>query len=164
MTPGADYYQSLPKKITAAAALFIDNKNRVFVVKPTYKSHWEIPGGVVEKNESPKQAATREVKEELGIDVPNLEFLCVDYAVPSEPKDESLQFVFFGGQLDQKTLSKIKLNKEELSEYKFVSVREAKKLLTNHEVHTSFPNRLEQSLLALKRKESVYLEDGKRVR
>lgn len=164
MTPSADYYQSLPKKRMAAAALFTDNTGKVFVVKPTYKSHWEIPGGVVEKNESPRKAAAREVKEELGIDVSYLEFLCVDYAVPSGPKDESLQFVFFGGQLDKKVLAKIKLNKEELSEYKFVSVKDAKKLLTNHEVHTSFSDRLEQSLLALRRKESVYLEDGKKIR
>ncbi|MBI4100054.1 NUDIX hydrolase [Candidatus Microgenomates bacterium] len=161
MTPDATYYQSLPKKRMAAAALFVNDKNEVLLVKPTYKTHWEIPGGVVEENESPRNAVIREVKEELGLTLTNPEFLCIDYAIASGPKDESLQFVFFGGNLDQKTESKIKLQQKELSEYKFVQLAKAKALTINREVHTSFPDRIEQALRALQKRKAVYLEDGK---
>jgi len=72
------YYDSLPKKRMASGVLYLNEVRELLIVKPTYRDHWLIPGGVVEINESPLQAARREVKEELGIDAGDLEFICVD--------------------------------------------------------------------------------------
>ena len=66
------YQRSLPKKRMSAGALFFDEAGRLLVVEPAYKSNWEIPGGAVELNESPRQACVREVKEELGLERPLL--------------------------------------------------------------------------------------------
>ena len=52
----------------AAGALFLDAEGRVLLVHPTYKDTWDIPGGYVERGESPAAACRREVLEELGID------------------------------------------------------------------------------------------------
>ena len=52
----------------AAGALFFDDQGRVLLVHPTYKDTWDIPGGYVERGESPAAACRRELKEELGID------------------------------------------------------------------------------------------------
>ncbi len=41
----------------AAGVLFRDAAGRVLLVKPTYKDGWEIPGGYVERGESPHAAA-----------------------------------------------------------------------------------------------------------
>ncbi len=60
------FQQTLPKKRISAGCLFFDEHNRLLVVNPTYKETWEIPGGVVEQNESPRDAVIREVSEELG--------------------------------------------------------------------------------------------------
>ena len=49
------------------------------ILKPTYKNHWLLPGGVVEANESPRQACIREVKEETDIDCQLTRLLCIDY-------------------------------------------------------------------------------------
>jgi 8-oxo-dGTP pyrophosphatase MutT (NUDIX family) len=35
------------------------------LLEPTYKEDWEIPGGIIEENESPREACKREVLEEL---------------------------------------------------------------------------------------------------
>jgi 8-oxo-dGTP diphosphatase len=51
----------------AAGVLFVDEQERVLLVRPTYKAYWEIPGGYVDEGESPLQACTREVAEELVI-------------------------------------------------------------------------------------------------
>ena len=51
----------------AAGVLFFDDAGRILLVQPTYKDHWDIPGGYVETGETPAQAAAREVREELDI-------------------------------------------------------------------------------------------------
>ncbi len=51
----------------------IENNDKFLLVKLNYAHHrWIIPGGGVKKNESSLQAAVREVKEEVGLDVKNL--------------------------------------------------------------------------------------------
>ena len=67
----------------AAGALFFDDQGRVLLVHPTYKDTWDIPGGYVERGESPAAACRRELKEELGIDRKPLRLITVDWA-PSE--------------------------------------------------------------------------------
>ncbi|WP_243704775.1 NUDIX hydrolase [Micromonospora sp. KC723] len=64
---------------------------------PTYKDVWEVPGGTVEPDESPADACTREIKEELGLSVPMGTLLCVDWVPASPPWDGGLMFVFDGG-------------------------------------------------------------------
>ncbi|QIF80525.1 (deoxy)nucleoside triphosphate pyrophosphohydrolase [Brevundimonas sp. 'scallop'] len=62
----------LPTVLVVAVAL-IDVDGRVLIAKrPEGKKLaglWEFPGGKVEPGERPEQALTRELKEELGIDV-----------------------------------------------------------------------------------------------
>ena len=41
----------------AARALFLDGASRVLLVHPTYKDTWDIPGGYVERGESPPPPA-----------------------------------------------------------------------------------------------------------
>ncbi|PIQ91619.1 MAG: hypothetical protein COV70_02730 [Parcubacteria group bacterium CG11_big_fil_rev_8_21_14_0_20_39_22] len=73
-----NYYKNLPRKYMGSGALFSDTDGKILVVKPTYKDHWEIPGGVVEQNESPLFTCLREVKEELNITISGVRLLLVD--------------------------------------------------------------------------------------
>jgi ADP-ribose pyrophosphatase YjhB (NUDIX family) len=118
-TSSKSYTESLPKKRMGAGCLFFDEQGRVLLVRPTYKPGWEIPGGIVERYESPKQCCRREVLEEIGLARPVGELLVVDYNPETDVKSESLMFVFDGGVLTRQDVEAIHLHCEELSEYRF---------------------------------------------
>ncbi len=49
-----------------------------------FKGLWEFPGGKIEEGESPEEALTREIREELDVLLKNLAFLCrVEHTYPS---------------------------------------------------------------------------------
>ena len=75
----------------ASGALFFDDEGRVLLLEPTYKDYREIPGGYVEKGESPRQACIREVREELGISPPIGRLLAVDWAPNPAEGDKVLR-------------------------------------------------------------------------
>lgn len=69
----------------------------MLLVKPTYKEHWDIPGGLVEAGESPREAARRECIEELGREIEVGDLLCVHYAEGTSTPGDGIMFVFDGG-------------------------------------------------------------------
>ncbi|MGZ4752474.1 MAG: NUDIX domain-containing protein [Oryzihumus sp.] len=70
-----------------AGALITNPSHEVLLVKPTDKDAWEISGGLVEAGESPRAAATRELREELGLDVTVGRLLAVDWDAPGQHTD-----------------------------------------------------------------------------
>lgn len=123
-----EYLKRAPKKRIASGILLFNQKGELLILKPIYKDVWSIPGGVVEENESPRQAAIREAKEETGLDILEVDFLSVEYS--KKGADESMQLIFSGGELDEVQISNIKVAEGEISEYKFLPVEEALELLS----------------------------------
>lgn len=113
------YTESLPKKRMGAGCLLFNEQGKILLVKPTYKPGWEIPGGVVEENELPKQCCQRELREELGLERKVGALLIVDYNHETEEKTKSLMFIFDGGILYGQEIALIKLPQDELSEFGF---------------------------------------------
>jgi 8-oxo-dGTP diphosphatase len=105
----------------AAGALFLDPTGRVLLVHPTYKDHWDIPGGYVEPGESPLQACLREVREELGISPPIGQLLIVDWA-PAEDEGDKLLFIFDGGVLTYADMSPATTDGTEVAGWSFIAV------------------------------------------
>lgn len=116
------FTESLPKKRMAAGCLFFNEQGDILMVKPTYKFGWELPGGGVEHNESPKRCCQREIQEEIGMKRRVGNLLVVDYTSDTEEKTESLQFLFDGGTLTAAEVESIQLGFDELSEFRFFSI------------------------------------------
>src|ERR1700754_2472309 len=120
-----DFWATLPRKRMAAAVLFLDPAGRVLIVEPTYKDHWEMPGGLVEADESPLAAARREVREELGLDRPPSRLLIVDWVPPRPDRPEGLTLIFDGGILPAAAVAAIVLPPDELRSWVFCALPEA---------------------------------------
>lgn len=149
------YYQNLPKKRLGTSILIFNKKGELLIVKPSYKDNWILPGGVVEKNESPLQAVLRETREEINLKLKNLIFLAIDFVPQSGFKSDYLHFVFSAGQLKDKELGKIKIDNQEIIDFKFLPPSEAIKLLRK-----KIQRRLPACLKALKENKTFYLEQG----
>ena len=62
-----------PKHIVSAAAIVLNDRNELLLIKGPRRG-WEMPGGQVEEGESIQQAAVRETKEESGIEIEIIKF------------------------------------------------------------------------------------------
>lgn len=145
----------LPKKQLATGVILLNAHGHLLLVKPTYRPDWLLPGGVVEENESPYQAAIREVQEELGLTIPVSQLLCIEYQINQAKQSDNLQFVFFGGMLNAQQIQAITLPPNEISEYRFITITDGLQLLTPRGA-----NRVQHALNAIKNKQTVYLENG----
>jgi 8-oxo-dGTP pyrophosphatase MutT (NUDIX family) len=115
------YASSLPRMQVGSGCLFQNGSGQILLVKPVYKPLWEIPGGAAEQGESPMAACRREIAEELGLDLHPGRLLVVDYREPQPGlRGDALRFVFDGGVLSPQQISAIRLQPEELSEFRFV--------------------------------------------
>ncbi|MGW2690141.1 NUDIX domain-containing protein [Streptomyces sp. NPDC001414] len=117
------------RKRAAADALIRDPYRRLLLVNPTYKSGWDLPGGMAEDNEAPEDALRRELMEELDLAIADLRFLCVDWVGPHGPWDDLLGFVFDAGILSPQQIAELKPSDEEISEHRFFEIPEALTLL-----------------------------------
>ncbi|GLZ78059.1 hypothetical protein Afil01_28660 [Actinorhabdospora filicis] len=131
-----------PRKRVAADVLIRDKAGRVLLVDPKYKPDWDLPGGMCEANEAPHDAAQRELREELGLDVRVGALLCVHWMPPHGPWDDSLVFVFDGGVLSNEQTAGLTFANDELGGFRFASPEEAKRLLRPY-VHGRLADALE---------------------
>jgi ADP-ribose pyrophosphatase len=121
-----------PRKRVSADALIRDQAGRLLLVDPTYKPYWDTPGGMAEANEPPHQAAQREVREELGLDIPIGRLLVVDWVPPHGPWDDLLAFVFEGGALTDEQIARLAPVNDEIRAFEFCPPEEARQRLPPH--------------------------------
>jgi ADP-ribose pyrophosphatase YjhB (NUDIX family) len=120
----ADWFASLSTVYLSASMLITDREDRILLVKPNYRPDWGIPGGIVEDGEAPDVCATREIAEELGLDIPAGDLLVVDWmAAAGERPQAIMTFIFDGGVL--RDPGAIRLQEEELDDARFLGWAEA---------------------------------------
>lgn len=141
------------------ATVYIIRENRVLLHKHKKLGKWLPPGGHLEKNETPPEAARREVREETGLEIAFIEqenlkvdayngksierpFLCLLENIPpykDQPAHQHIDMIYLAKPVE---------DKEVPSEFKWVAYEE----LQNLEV---FPDVAEVLRLLLKEEFSV---------
>ena len=151
MTP-----DDLPMIPVSAGALIFDSTGRLLILKPTYKTGWTIPGGVMEADgETPWEACRREVREECGIDVRAGRLACTDFRPARPGRPGGIRYLFDCGRADDAALAAIALQPEEIAEYRLASLDTALTLLR--------PAIRRRVRAATRRRRFVYLENGRPV-
>ena len=148
-----EYHKSLPKKQVGTAVLFFNSNGEMLIVKPDYKDSWLVVGGSNDENESPLQCAIRETKEEIGLEISKMKLVGVYHSPKKGIYSDSLKFIFDGGILTDEQISNIKLQKNELTEYRFEDPAVAVLRLS-----TSLKNSIPQCLNAIKENTCAYIE------
>ena len=84
----------LPTKRAIAQALIRDDDGRVLACELVYKRWWDLPGGVVDPQESPAHAVVREIREELGADATLRRLAAVSWLPAWKGWDDATLFLF----------------------------------------------------------------------
>ena len=152
--PFADFApQEIP---VSAGAILLDRQDRLLVLKPTYKSGWTIPGGIMEANgETPWEACRREVLEETGLRVDGGRLVCVDTRPAKDGRKLGLRFLFQCGQLSPERVAAIVVDPHDVEDNRLAPLEEALAMLRK-------PGR-RRVRRGLEARRCVYLENGRPV-
>lgn len=141
-----------------AGVIILNQNDELLVVKASYRDYWTLPGGVVDKDESPGQAAAREVEEEIGLKLAIKQLLAVSYNFSNPEWDENLQWIFWGGKLSEQEIENIKVDGEEITAWRFADLKEADKL-----TQKNMSERMKIFMKALKIGGALYLENWEEI-
>ncbi|MCX5611047.1 NUDIX hydrolase [Streptomyces sp. NBC_00047] len=128
----AGHRASRPKATTAAGVLFTDSGGRILLVRPAYGNthRWQLPGGGIDSDlgETPRAAARREVREEIGLDLAPGRLLAVDWS-HKPGRLARVRFLYDGGVLDVPALARIRLDPTELLAWRTATRAELRDLV-----------------------------------
>ena len=123
----------LPAIPVSAGALIFDRAGRLLILKPTYKSGWTIPGGVMEADgETPWEACRREVAEECGLRIGAghpARLACMDFRRPRPGRPGGIRYLFDCDAFSDASLAEIVVQPEEIAEYRVADLRTALTML-----------------------------------
>lgn len=106
----------LPTKRVISQGILRDEAGRVLLCELTYKSEWDLPGGVIEVGESPAEGLVRELHEELGIEVEIRGLITVNWLPAWRGWDDACVFVFDLGTVDSSTVDTMTLQATEIKD------------------------------------------------
>jgi len=146
----------LPRKRAISQLLVRNRDGRVLLCRLTYKQDWDLPGGVVEVGESPQLAVTREVEEELSLQIEAGPLLLTDWLPPWSGWDDALCLVFDGGEHDASLLDEVVRQEREIRDVAFCTVEEARERCADFTAR-----RIESALANLGAGGPAYTESGR---
>lgn len=104
----------LPTKRVISQGVLRDRDGRVLLCELTYKQEWDLPGGVIERHESPATGLRRELAEELGVDLVPGPLVTVNWLPAWRGWDDACVFAFDVGVVDAELVSSMTLQPAEI--------------------------------------------------
>lgn len=106
-----------------------DGEFEVLLIKNKIGSHWGFPKGHVEEGETILQTATRECKEETGLEFVTIDTKIFSHQYPFPRKEEMVEkhVHYFIGVTES---NEVTIESKEIKEYMRLPLREAKEKLT----------------------------------
>ncbi|MFB9479591.1 NUDIX domain-containing protein [Streptomyces filamentosus] len=146
-----------------SSVLITNQRGQVLLQRVTYRPTHLLPGGAVDKGESPAQGAARELEEELGVTATVTRGLALDWVSPAgRTTPPAMKFpgellhVFDGGVWDEEQIAAIRPAPGEIEAVEFVEPADLPALMS--------PGDARRALSALRARISgagpAFLEDG----
>lgn len=144
----------LPRKRMIGHVVIRDHDDRILLCRTSFKTDWELPGGIVEPGETPRAAAARELTEELGVEWPIGPVMIVDWMPPYLGWEDACELIFDGGRIGADELHRFTPDGQEIVEIALCTLERARELVT--------PLSHRRLVLAssLEPGRTVYTEDG----
>jgi len=115
----------VPTHVLGAAVVLERDDGRILLVRqPRADLCWALPGGVVDRNESPRAAAIREAREEVGLAVE----LVGEPLVLFEPERRKIHAVFRARCADGSAPDSARPTSPEIDEVRWVALEEARSM------------------------------------
>lgn len=113
------------KKGLIVHTLILNDKNEVLVLKRSahesvYPNVWDIPGGTLEDGEDPRVGAQREIREETGLTVNDLNLFAYTSNVDVSKDTQFIRLIFVASSAG----GEVKLNPDEHQEYQWISMEQ----------------------------------------
>jgi RimJ/RimL family protein N-acetyltransferase/8-oxo-dGTP pyrophosphatase MutT (NUDIX family) len=105
---------TLPTKRAIAQGVLRSAQGEVLMCELIYKREWDLPGGVVDRNESPAACVVRELREELDLAVSVRGLLAVNWLPPLHGWADATVFVFDLGTAEWDLLRRAHLELREI--------------------------------------------------
>ena len=145
-----------PRKRVISHMLLTDEGGRVCILETTFKPDFELPGGIVEPNESPAAGLVREMDEEMGVVLPAGRILVADWLPPYLGWEDALELIFDSGVLDAETAAALVADGREIRALHWLEPDAAASTMTE-----IAGRHLLAALAARASGETVYLEAGR---
>ena len=142
----------LPTKRLIAQGLIRNNANEILLCELTYKQEWDLPGGVVDPHESPAHALSREIREELQVEMLPQWLVAVNWLPRWRGWDDAVLFVFDLG-VDDQVIARAHLEPRELRSLHWCTLEQVERRAAPYVTRML-------SRLAHLTQGTTYLEDG----
>jgi len=131
LKPAAKNFEETHPPLATVGALIFNGAGEVLMIRThKWSNLWGIPGGKIKWGEPSEAALRREIKEETGLAVTDIEFVLVQDCIHSKEFYRDAHFVLLNYTCRSKGRPRVKLN-DEARESRWVTIAEAGKMKLN---------------------------------
>jgi ADP-ribose pyrophosphatase YjhB (NUDIX family) len=131
LKPAVKNFEEIHPPLATVGALIFNGAGEVLMIRThKWSNLWGIPGGKIKWGEPSEAALRREIKEETGLDVTDIEFVLVQDCIHSKEFYRDAHFVLLNYTCRSKGRPRVKLN-DEARESKWITPAVAAKMPLN---------------------------------